>query len=353
MRIFITCLFVLSWTFLFAEPSDRYLIGAHYYEWYNKKSWTKIESRPLLGKYNSMDDDVIAQHLQWAAQYGIDFFALEWSGIHKFSDQAIYKHIAVSPELKNVSFCISYDTLGRFGRYGNPPYNFSDPRILHDFLADFDYLSQRYFSNPHYLKFQGRPVVWLYIARGMRGDWIGALQQAREVVKKNGFDLYLDGDLLQPEQTDRSRFPYFDAISAYTVNQPKLFQRHHVKTTEDVANLSKKQFEKWSKLVSGTRNISSGNSIAFHPVITPQFDDPKSQRSAEYWLKSVDDFRKFAENARDHATYDEVAQARVIWITSWNEWYEGSAIEPTPEGTSLQNEYGFKLLEVIKSVFGK
>src|SRR5262249_26352105 len=114
MRFWIVVFVLFATIVIAAESSKPYLVGAHYYAWYTKKNWKKIEGEPLARKYHSMDDEVIAQHLRWASQYGIDFFALEWSGQNTFADQTLYKHFAVSPELKNVKFCISYDTLSRF-----------------------------------------------------------------------------------------------------------------------------------------------------------------------------------------------------------------------------------------------
>lgn len=352
MKAWIVVFALIAAIAIAAEPAKEFLVGTHYYAWYAKTSWKRIEGEPLVKHYHSMDDAVIAQHLRWASQYGIDFFALEWSGQGNFADQAIYKHFAVSPELKNVRFCISYDTLSRFRRYEKPPFNFSHQKIRDGFVSDFDYLSKRYFGNPNYLKFQGRPVVWIYIARAMQGDWVRALELAREAARKNGFEVYLDGDLLQMNRIDPGRFPYFDAVSFYTLMERKPFQQLGVRTTGDVANIAQDLFARWAELVPRYKSRSTGKPLAFHPAISPQFTKMHGDFTSPYYLGSIGEFRRMADIAKSTATFDEFAGTRIVWVTSWNEWYEGSMIEPTPDGPSQEKNYGFSLLEAIRDVFG-
>jgi len=352
MRVWVVVFALIAAITIAAEPSKPYLVGAHYYAWYEKASWKKVQGEPLIKHYHSMDDQVIAQHLKWASQYGIDFFALEWSGQNTFADQAIYKHFAISPELKNVKFCIAYDTLSRFRHIEKPPFNFSHDRIRDGLVSDFDYLSKRYFSNPNYLKFQGRPVVWMYIARAMEGNWEKALDLAREAARKNGFEVYLDGDLLQMTRTDPRRFSHFDAVSFYTLMERKPFQQLGVRTTGDVANIAQDLFTRWAELVPRYKSKSTGKPLAFHPAISPQFMKMHGEFTSPYSLGSVDEFRRMADIAKSTATFDEFAGTRVVWITSFNEWYEGTMIEPTQEGPSMERNYGFKLLETIRDIFG-
>ena len=343
--------FILLASFAVAQQADPYLVGAHYYLWYRSGSWGNIDGDPLLGKYDSAQDSVISQHIRWAKNYGIDFFGVEWGGKDREQDEDMRKHFLVSPDLKGFQFCIAYDTLTRFAKYQSPPFDFNDSRILREFVSDFAYLSRTYFSHPSYLKFNGRPVVWVYIARGWKGDWKRALREARYEVKKNGFDLYLDGDLLWPDRTDTDRLSYFDAASAYVLNQKELFTKQKVKKTADIIPIADKYFREWAGMLDVVKNRQTNEKVAFHPVIHPQFWKPADPGALYYSLDSPDDFKRFAEKARDTATLNTLANAKVIWITSWNEWYEGSSIEPSHNGPSYQKNYGFELLRAMKEVF--
>ena len=295
----------------------------------------------------------IDQHIRWAHRYGIDFFGIGWAGQDRNSNGVIQDHLLKSVEINKIRFCIAYDTMSRFRKIMEPPFDFSNPALYREFVSDFDYLSRSYFSHPRYLKFSGRPVVWLYLGRGMRGDWIKALQAARDAVARNGFDLYLDGDLLWPERTDLSRLPYFDAASAYVLNQKEMFRKEGIQTTGQVVDLASSFFRQWASDVPSVRNYRTGDPVAFHPVINPQFIKPADPDALRYSMTSVDEFRAFAELARDTATFSAAAGARVVWITSWNEWYEGTSIEPTYNGPALETNYGFQLLEVIRDVFSE
>lgn len=334
------------------EPQpDEYLVGAHYYAWYNKASWDRIPAEPLLGGYSSRDHYAVNQHILWAHRYGIKFFGIGWTGQDRTTDDVIQEYILKSPEIDKIKFCIAYDTLTRFRHVMEPPFDFSNKKLYKEFVSDFDYLSRTYFSHPQYLKFSGRPVVWLYLSRGMRGNWVRALQAARDTVARNGYDLYIDGDLLWPERTDTSRLPYFDAASAYVLNQKEMFLKEGIQTTGQVVDLASAFFHEWARVVPSVRNYNTGDPVAFHPVINPQFIKPSDPGALRYSMQNVDEFRAFAELARDTATYSAAAGAKVIWITSWNEWYEGTTIEPTHNGPTLDTNYGFQLLEVIRDVF--
>lgn len=340
-------------TFLSPPDTDHFLVGAHFYAWYIKGDWSRIHQEAVLGKYASREKSVMSQQMSWAADYGVDFFGVEWSGIEKSTDKIIYKYFLKNPKLKKIHWCITYDTLTRFRKISDPPYNFNNPRIREAFLTDIAYLSKRYFPTERYLKFQGRPVIWIYIARGFEGDWQGALAEAREIVRKQGMELYIDADLLWPDHTDWGSLPDYDAVSFYVLNQRPLFRSRSIRTTGEVVDVARNYFHLWAKQAASYKNKYSGEPVAFHPAITPQFIKPADPAALRYTMQSVDDFRRFAVLASEYATYDPLAQAKVVWITSWNEWYEGTAIEPTAPGNSLQTNYGFQLLAVIGEVFKK
>jgi hypothetical protein len=294
-------------------------VGTHFYAWYIKGDWSRIHQQAVLGKYASREKSVMSQQISWASEYHVDFFGVEWSGIDKSTDKIIYKYFIKNPNIKKIHWCIAYDTLTRFRGISDPPFDFNNPRIREGFLTDISYLSQKYFSHPQYLKFQGRPVIWIYIARAMQGDLQGTMAEARELVRKNGMELYIDADLLWPERSNWDRAPNYDAVSFYVLNQRELFRRKTIRYTGEVVDLANNIFWTWSKEASSVKNPITGATVAFHPVITPQFVKPEDPTALRYTLQSVDDFRRFALLTRETATYDTLAQAKVIWITSWNE----------------------------------
>ena len=59
--------------------------------------------------------------------------------------------------------------------------------------------------------------------------------------------------------------------------------------------------------------------------------------------RSPERFQAALESARQHV--DQRGLHKLITINAWNEWSEGSNLEP-------DERYGFKYLEAVKSVFG-
>lgn len=52
---------------------------AYYYIWFNASSWNRAkQDYPLLGRYSSDQRSIMARHIRWAKQAGIDGFLVSW-----------------------------------------------------------------------------------------------------------------------------------------------------------------------------------------------------------------------------------------------------------------------------------
>ncbi|MEO8469625.1 MAG: hypothetical protein ABI573_08170 [Chloroflexota bacterium] len=62
-----------------AAATDRPVVLAYYYIWFDVPSWERAKiDLPTLGKYDSADPAVIAQHVAWARAAGIDALIVSW-----------------------------------------------------------------------------------------------------------------------------------------------------------------------------------------------------------------------------------------------------------------------------------
>lgn len=62
-----------------AASIDRPVVLAYYYIWFDTPSWERAKTDlPTLGKYDSADPAVIAQHVAWARAAGIDALIVSW-----------------------------------------------------------------------------------------------------------------------------------------------------------------------------------------------------------------------------------------------------------------------------------
>ena len=96
-----------------------YLIGAHYYIWYPSnfdQGYVRDEltppQQPLLGEYDSQSPAVVEQHIRWASQHGIDFFALDWWPIRAQDRDAIEQTMLNATNIGDIRFCIFYESSG-------------------------------------------------------------------------------------------------------------------------------------------------------------------------------------------------------------------------------------------------
>ena len=80
------------------------------------------------------------------------------------------------------------------------------------------------------------------------------------------------------------------------------------------------------------------------PTIIPQFDrTARAGRQARIWYGSTPElFRNQVERAVN-LVKDKTPEHRVIFLSSWNEWAEGSYVEP-------DQVYGWGYLNAIKNV---
>jgi hypothetical protein len=143
-------------------------IGAYYYIWWGipfNPHWNEsIKGTPFLGYYNSSDPRVADQHILFAKQHGIDFFAVSWIGKGDWIDldfdnidQNLRSGLLEAPHLKDFNFCLFYETVLVIDNAFNNHQNFTEI-----FINDMLYAAERYFTNSSYLRVNGEQVLFIY-----------------------------------------------------------------------------------------------------------------------------------------------------------------------------------------------
>jgi hypothetical protein len=104
---------------------------------------------PALGHtYTSSNPQVLKQQIDWAADYGVDAFSLEWTtprgiGTSGSLEDNIDDAFLKAPNLARIRWCIFYDTILRMTQ--DPAVNadirnginFDDPKVYNAFVSDF------------------------------------------------------------------------------------------------------------------------------------------------------------------------------------------------------------------------
>jgi len=197
-----------------------YLIGAYYYPWYSPdRHWDSgYRGTPVLGEYDSADPDTINQHIAWAAEYGVDFFAVSWWGKGSFEDKVIHGSFLDAFKGHDFRFAVLYESPGQLKlRAGK--INLDDDTVRQQFVSDFAYLAETLFQHPNILTVGGRPVIFLYLTRTFVGDVKTAQGEAKAAaVAQGSVEPFIVGDEVYWQYPDQERTGYFDGVTAYNMH---------------------------------------------------------------------------------------------------------------------------------------
>jgi hypothetical protein len=360
-------------------PSDNILVGTEYADfwwseykypygnWWNPRTnKPAVMRQPLLGYYDSRDISVFDKHIDWATGHGIDFFMMVWvcpsnypaprGQEHQpridlnFRDLLNKSHLLNSGEIE---FTLLYDPLiniVELGRYE------MDERIgdhwgmdlgksqnRETLLGDFRYMSQ-YFSHPAWLRINGKPLLYVFGAPLFIGRDLSS-EPARKVFSeiRRELGVFLVGDFglvgyLPSQGTESARLrayvelaEAFDGVSDFLPFKPNPEQRSmdHVRRT----------YGEWSK-------YGRQKGFALIPTTSPGYDTTNRYAPDPPMMVMPRSLQDFSGRTRVGLDYLD-PKIRTLLITSFNDWYEDTMIEPG-------KEYGFQYLQVLKDeLFGK
>ncbi len=272
--------------------SQPKMLWAFYYMWYSSGDWSSswLKDRPLQ-RYASSSREVIARQVEQAQSAGIDGFISSWWGPGSDTDANLQKLLDIALE-KNFKISIYFETLA--GQNGEP----LDETSIRTWLA---YFIQRYRDHPAFMKVDGKPLIviwasdtvpletWARVFASLRDDGLDA------VYLSMGYNL---GSL-----------EAFDGLHNYGVfNYPDLKQ----------TDLSTARAVRYYSLLSDQpiRKIWAA-------TVQPGYDDTL-QPTREGQVKERDNGNYY------RFTWDAAIQSDPDWIfiTTWNEWWEHTHIEP-------------------------
>jgi hypothetical protein len=307
------------------QPRTPARILAHYMCWYEAKPysphwgwhWTMgafdpegqkgnqpaIAShyRPLIGPYGSGDPDVIEYHALLMRLSGIDGVILDWYGRTDYFDYAsIHRHAAafVEQAIKSgleIAVCYEDQTIAKLVEGGRLK---SIERVEHA-RREIDWLSNHWFRETAYLKVDDRPVFLSFGHDGLTDD-----EWKRVLDGSPGKALYLS------EHVRRT-----GAAGAFDWPVPRVGTK-----AQDVFY---KEASRWPVAMA----------VAF-----PRFHDIYEQAKVhKSWGTIGDNSGKTFVGTLETALKSDVP---FIQVSTWNDWGEGTFIEPSVE-------FGYRDLEVI------
>jgi glycoprotein endo-alpha-1,2-mannosidase len=285
---------------------------AFYYPWYGLPEgrggagrmvhWGRVDdirkdisgstNYPSLGAYDSHEPELIGQHCRWAKEAGIDGFIVSWWGHGNYEDRAMLTILDVCGGF-GLSVCIYYEqTVGDTAATAK----------------DIVKVLNRYGGHSAYLKVKSKPVVFVYVRAlnelGLIG-WHKTLGLINEQYEKRVTAI---GD-----QLSYGSARVFDGIHTY--NTAGMLSG---KDAAGVDEWARDNFAGWVDLAEGAGAIST-------LTLIPGYDDTKIR---EPGLKVERLGGRVYEAQWENAL---AANPRWVLITSFNEWHEGSEIEPSLE----------------------
>lgn len=356
------------------DPRNEEWHGEGWTEWELMKHATPrfpghLQPRvPLHGYEDESDPDVMAGKIDMAARAGLDAFLFDWYWYDSrpYLQRPLEEAFLPTSAGGDVRFALmwaNHDWLNihPWKRGTQPTTLAAGPVDGNEFRRATDYMIERYFRHPQYLRINDRPYLSIYelgtLVRGLGGleATAEALQDLRRRVKSAGFpDIHLNVVGLEipvlPQEQPNNDLPAvlpilgFDSVTSY------VWIHHHRLPTlcTPYSDVLEQAVEAWPR-------FAQQYSVPYFPNVTVGWDSsPRTVQSDVFDPRAgyphtniiVDNtpaqFGRALEEAR---SFLERSGATMLTINAWNEWTEGSYLEPdTLNGTGY--------LDQLQRVFG-
>ena len=343
-------------TFIGGAPlAKEFTLGVYYYPGWSPYTkgprepdpWKAIqaypEREPLLGWYHDGKRETLDQQLGWMADHGISFVTFDWY----WENGRPAPETSVRAYLQSAARSrVQYNLL-----WAN---HNKEPRTLAEWHALVDFWLSRHMQNPEYLRIDGKPVLTIFSPEVLRdqakalGLPVAAmLDMARDKAKALGLPgIYF---VLCVAATDYWVLDFapkagLDALTAYN---------YHFGVAGD-ANKRTPNSHSFEELDGGYQMqwqwILKNSELPYFVPMTSGWDkrpwggsgkDPLHDNS----VSTPDSFEQHLLKAKASLkAYPEKTKGMGM-ICCWNEYGEGSYIEPT-------KRYGTAYLQRVLSVFG-
>ena len=281
------------------------VLFAYYYAWYDSNTWSSGSTSDLPAEpYQSADTKAMARQIEQAQAAGIDAFNVAWLGPNNPTDRNFTQMLPIAAA-HGFSLTLGVETD-----------SFGSRRDLTNALR---YAISTHTRQPGYFSSGGRPTFFFWRPTALPLDGasssIDAWRQLRDDVDPDHQTIWIgEGDNFAYLQAFDGIHPYSVAWSA---NVSRTLSTYGQRTRQQASSLNT------PKLWVAT--------------VMPGYDDTRTGRPDG-----------FARDRQGTGFYDEMWQAALgsspdwIIITSWNEWVEGSQIEPS-------RNYGSAYLDLTRS----
>lgn len=246
---------------------------------------------PKLGTYSSKDTLVIKQHMRWMVEAGIGVFVMSWWGSksEEANFTSVYLNMAEKYGLK-MAFHIE-------------PF-YEDPA---SFRKNLRYLNKNYGNHPAIFRWKGKPFYYIYDSYKLKAhQWASLLKpNGKMTVRGTENDGIFIGLWVHKNEGAFFTSGGFDGFYTYFASDGFVYGS----TTKNWKTLS---------------NFAKANELIFIPCAGPGYLDTRIRP----WNNEN------TKNRNGGLYYEKMflsaikSKPNFIGITSFNEWHEGTQIEP-------------------------
>jgi glycoprotein endo-alpha-1,2-mannosidase len=285
---------------------------ALYYCWYgqpqgswgdvdiNKHEISKTVRYPVKGAYSSQDAAVIGWQIDQAKAHGITGFVASWWGKSDSWGDKAFQTLLKCAEEKGFKISIYWeqerDTAGLMVQFA---------------VDDLTYVLEKYGKSSAFLKVDGKPVIFAYEHIESQTP-LSTLGEIVQKVRAKSGDFVLIGQGYQ-----ESLAYIFDGLhTGYGNMHLNLLTGASPDRLEEFRGNAANCFEKG-------RRIARAHGRIVCPMVVPGFEN--SKKSPGHFVADRYDGQTY------RGLWEDAIKTRPDWvlISSWNEWLEGTEIEPS------------------------
>lgn len=354
LKLFVSMSFVIATGWMLLVPSsmrnDPVTLGVYYYPgWADNpdlsppwsQPWQRIQDfedrKPLLGWYPEAETWVAREHIKQMKAANIDFVV--FSHLHDLSGAPEKAHainaFMDAPKWNKPKFAMQWANHHR-----------DWPNSQADFEALIVNVLANYMVKPGYLMIEDKPVFFIFSETELRNraqqmgmDVSDLLAVGDRLAQEHGFEgIYFVANGVVDEWADRAIKSGYDRVSAYNYRHPP--QSVNRSYSHSYAELAAGYEETW--------NSFADNKIPYILPLTAGWDqrpwggssDPLHDNS----YPSLQEFEEHLKAGRLFLQSNAGLTNKTAIICCWNEFGEGSYIEPTEHD-------GDAKINIVKDVF--
>ncbi len=332
---------------------------------FNGHTWPRA---PLWGYVNEGDSKVMEMEINAAVNHGINVFIYDWYWFDSrpFLENSLNDGFLKAKNNEKMKFYLMWanHNVNYIWDKRNSDKAFEDSieKSRNDLVftgevsrEQFEKIADRmitkYFSKPNYYRIDGKPVLMIYclpvLVKGL-----GGIENTRDALLwfkercceagLGGLHLQFDVEWFCSEVFDGERIMTLDEVAEYfSFDSATNYQMKNLSVSgidSDYATVAKEAEASWYKL-------AEENKFPYFPQVSvgwdnnPRFHKPKKilkGSSPEEFAKALRAAKNFVDKHPENPP--------LITVNSWNEWTEGSYLEP-------DNVTGYGYLEAVKNIF--